>query len=180
HSVPTSLACCRPLETFESDEEPDAVVKVPVMSKGKEALKEINAQRGLGFDEWDLDFYLDLFKNKLGRDPTDVELFDMGQANSEHSRHWFFGGKMVIDGEEKDKTLFRLVKDTLTKDKPHNSIIAFHDNSSAIRGPKCSRAIPLTPGKASPLVTRDRTLHPILTAETHNFPSGVAPFPGAE
>ncbi len=22
--------------------------------------------------------------------------------------------------------------------------------------------------------------HPILTAETHNFPSGVAPFPGAE
>ena len=25
-----------------------------------------------------------------------------------------------------------------------------------------------------------RTLHPILTAETHNFPSAVAPFPGAE
>jgi phosphoribosylformylglycinamidine synthase len=24
------------------------------------------------------------------------------------------------------------------------------------------------------------TLHPILTAETHNFPSGVAPFAGAE
>ena len=24
------------------------------------------------------------------------------------------------------------------------------------------------------------TLHPILTAETHNFPCGVAPFPGAE
>jgi phosphoribosylformylglycinamidine synthase len=23
-------------------------------------------------------------------------------------------------------------------------------------------------------------MHPILTAETHNFPSGVAPFPGAE
>jgi phosphoribosylformylglycinamidine synthase len=39
---------------------------------------------------------------------------------SEHSRHWFFGGKMVIDGEEQPKTLFRLVKDTIPKDKPSN------------------------------------------------------------
>jgi hypothetical protein len=22
----------------------------------------------------------------------------MGQSNSEHSRHWFFGGRMVLDG----------------------------------------------------------------------------------
>ncbi|CAM9942596.1 unnamed protein product, partial [Sphacelaria rigidula] len=75
----------------------------------------INGTRGLGFDEWDLDFYLSLFRDKLKRDPTDVELFDMGQANSEHSRHWFFSGKMVIDGEEQKNTLFRLVKDTLPK-----------------------------------------------------------------
>lgn len=37
------------------------------------------------------------------------------QANSEHSRHWFFSGKMVIDGEEQAKTLFNLVKETLPK-----------------------------------------------------------------
>ncbi|CAN0439874.1 unnamed protein product, partial [Scytosiphon promiscuus] len=55
---------------------------------------QINETRGLGFDDWDLDFYEKLFIDKLGRDPTDVELFDMGQANSEHSRHWFFSGKM--------------------------------------------------------------------------------------
>ena len=30
------------------------------------------------------------------------------------------------------------------------------------------------------MVAAPLTLHPILTAETHNFPSGVAPFPGAE
>lgn len=41
---------------------------------------QINATRGLGFDEWDLDFYLELFRGKLKRDPTDVELFDMGQV----------------------------------------------------------------------------------------------------
>ncbi len=59
----------------------------------------------------------------------------MAQSNSEHSRHWFFGGKMVIDGVEKQGTLFSLVKDTLTKSKSvengtNNSVIAFHDNSS--------------------------------------------------
>lgn len=37
------------------------------------------------------------------------------QANSEHSRHWFFSGKMVIDGVEQKKTLFKLVKETLPK-----------------------------------------------------------------
>lgn len=33
---------------------------------------------------------MDLFVNKLKRDPTSVELFDLAQSNSEHSRHWFF------------------------------------------------------------------------------------------
>ena len=132
------------------------------------------------FDDWDLDYYTDLFKNKLKRDPTDVECFDMGQSNSEHSRHWFFGGKMVIDGEEKSDTLFKMVKDTL-KTSNDNSVIAFHDNSSCIRGydnvPFMHASDPAT---ASKMAVSNITLHPILTAETHNFPCGVAPFPGAE
>lgn len=45
---------------------------------------------GLAFDSWDMDFYMDLFVKKLKRDPTSVELFDLAQSNSEHSRHWFF------------------------------------------------------------------------------------------
>lgn len=44
----------------------------------------------MAFDSWDMDFYIDLFVNKLKRDPTSVELFDLAQSNSEHSRHWFF------------------------------------------------------------------------------------------
>ena len=34
--------------------------------------------------------------------------------------------------------------------------------------------------KPSAMTLADLTLHPLLTAETHNFPTGVAPFPGAE
>jgi phosphoribosylformylglycinamidine synthase len=110
----------------------------------------------------------------------------MGQSNSEHSRHWFFGGTMVIDGEKKDETLFQMVKATLPTDKADNSssssnsIIAFHDNSSCIRGYACTALRPTRVDRAAPVVLAQQTLHPILTAETHNFPSGVAPFSGAE
>ncbi|CAM9426268.1 unnamed protein product, partial [Phaeothamnion confervicola] len=180
HDRMTEMEYTEPRETFESGAAAESVVVVPVMAEGRKALEAINARRGLGFDDWDLDFYLALFRDKLRRDPTDVELFDMGQANSEHSRHWFFGGRMVIDGEAQPKTLFKLVKETLPKDKPTNSVIAFHDNSSAIRGFACKSLAPAQPGQPSPMVERSPTLHPILTAETHNFPSGVAPFPGAE
>lgn len=74
--------------------------------------------------------YTSLFNEKLKRNPTCVEYFDLGQSNSEHSQHWFFGGKMIIDGEEKEKTLFELVKETLPAE--NNSVIAFYNNSLAI------------------------------------------------
>lgn len=87
---------------------------------------------------------------------------------------------MVIDGVEKPHTLFQMVKATMPKGVPNNSIIAFHDNSSSIRGYECNALQPTTFGKAGPIKVGKQTLHPILTAETHNFPCGVAPFPGAE
>lgn len=39
-------------------------------------------EMGLAFDEWDLDYYTNLFKNDMKRDPTNVELFDIAQSNS--------------------------------------------------------------------------------------------------
>ena len=115
----------------------------------------------------------------MKRDPTDVELFDIAQSNSEHSRHWFFGGNMVIDGEKKPRSLFRIVKDTLTEERRKNSVIAFNDNSSAIRGFEISTIQPEHPGLPSKCVYQ--FMSPILlSAETHSLPSGVAPFPGAE
>ena len=83
---------------------------MPVLERGRAALQEISAELGLAFDEQDLDYYTDLFTRQMRRDPTSVELFDIGQSNSEHSRHWFFGGRMVIDGEAMPHTLFQLVK----------------------------------------------------------------------
>ena len=87
------------------------------MRDGKDALREISETMGLAFDDWDLEFYTNLFRDVMKRDPTDVECFDMAQGNSEHSRHWFFGGKMIIDNVEKEETLFSMVKETLKEAK---------------------------------------------------------------
>jgi len=178
HDRMTEMPYPETLGSFASGASPEPVKVIPVLEKGRAVLEELNRTEGLGFDDWDLDYYTALFKEKLGRDPTDVELFDMGQANSEHSRHWFFGGKMVIDGQESAQTLFQMVKATLPAE--NNSVIAFHDNSSAIAGGPVDTLVPSRPGAPGPFVPARPTLHPILTAETHNFPTGVAPFAGAE
>jgi len=127
-----------PIETFvEKDPVIPSVEFIKIMEEGREALEKVNAEQGLGFDDFDLGFYTELFREKLGRNPSNVEAFDMGQSNSEHSRHWFFGGKQIIDGEEMPDTLFSMVKDTIREGVSktnQNSVIAFHDNSSAIRG----------------------------------------------
>ncbi|MEN8162606.1 MAG: AIR synthase-related protein, partial [Acidobacteriota bacterium] len=168
-----------PLKSFEHGAEPAPVQTIPVLEKGRVALEELNDAMGLAFDDWDLDFYTNLFREKIGRNPTTVECFDVAQSNSEHSRHWFFGGRLVIDGIEQPRHLMAMVREPLQAN-PNNSVIAFRDNSSSIRGHRVQSLIPSEPGAPGPMTPSDLNLDLTLTAETHNFPSGVAPFPGAE
>lgn len=167
------------LKTFETGLRPEPVYEVRVMEEGRSALEEMNSKLGLGLDEWDIAYYYNLFARDLKRNPTNVECFDLGQSNSEHSRHWFFKGKLVIDGKEIPLNLMDLIREPY-KRNPNNSIIAFGDNSSAIRGYTVRSLIPHNPGNASRFIEKELPYHIIFTAETHNFPSGVAPFPGAE
>jgi phosphoribosylformylglycinamidine synthase len=167
------------LTSFETGIQPAQVRTVPLLEQGRAELERVNRKMGLAFDEWDLDYYTRLFRDDIGRDPTDVELFDIAQSNSEHSRHWFFKGRLVIDGQDSDRHLMALLRAPLEAN-PGNSVIAFKDNSSAIRGYPIRTILPAKPGEPSPLVSTHADYHVIFTAETHNFPSGVAPFPGAE
>jgi len=187
HDRMTEQVYAEPLSSFSSSSLAAAaapatskpVRTIPLLAEGKAALARVDAELGLAFDEQDVEFYIDLFQNKLKRDPTDVELFDLAQSNSEHSRHWFFGAKLVLDGQPAPATLMQLVKETLKKN-PGNSVIGFKDNSSAIRGGRIRPLLPATPGKPGPLVPLARDWDILLTAETHNFPCAVAPYPGAE
>lgn len=179
HDRMTECPYPRPLTTFETGTRPKPVRTVPLLEEGLPALEKINEELGLGLDHWDLKYYYNLFTADLKRNPTDVEIFDLAQSNSEHSRHWFFKGKLVLDGEDIRETLMQIVKAPLAAN-PSNSLIAFRDNSSAIRGFSVRTILPERPGRCCRFVPARPTYHPIFTAETHNFPSGVAPFPGAE
>jgi phosphoribosylformylglycinamidine synthase len=179
HDRMTECVYPEQLRTFETGAKPEPVYYVPLIENGRSALQSINAEMGLGLDDWDVDYYYNLFVNDIGRNPTNVECFDLSQSNSEHSRHWFFKGRLVIDGQEVPENLMEIIQQTLTRN-PGNSVIAFKDNSSAIRGYEIDTIVPENPGTVSGFRKSRLAYHIIFTAETHNFPSGVAPFPGAE
>uniref|UniRef100_I3J3D9 Phosphoribosylformylglycinamidine synthase n=1 Tax=Oreochromis niloticus TaxID=8128 RepID=I3J3D9_ORENI len=166
-----------PITSFTVETEPQAVFDVDILGKGRAALESANDELGLAFDSWDLDYYTLMFQ-RIERNPTSVECFDLAQSNSEHSRHWFFRGRMVIDGKEQKETLFSLIMDT-QRHSNQNNVIKFCDNSSGIKGMELEFIYPKDPSQASPYETRRSLRHVIFTAETHNFPTGVSPFSGA-
>eukprot|EP00970_Alexandrium_tamarense_P018269 scaffold13326_cov204-Alexandrium_tamarense.AAC.2 len=57
-----------PITSFESGAKVEPVVWVKIMEEGREALERINGERGLGFDDFDLDFYTELFKYTVEED----------------------------------------------------------------------------------------------------------------
>lgn len=136
----------------------------------RDTIISLNNIHNFGFDNQDMDYYVSVF-HKLNRVPSLIELYDISQSNSEHSRHWFFGGKLLYNGCTLP-SLFSMIKNTQTVN--NNSLIAFSDNSSAIRGYDIMVIIPDIKYKEC-----SRRYHLTFTAETHNFPTGIAPFQGA-
>ncbi|KAG5312577.1 PUR4 synthase, partial [Acromyrmex insinuator] len=174
----TECRYMKPIETFDHGFRPEKWFEVDIIKKGRSALEEVNFKLGLAFDDWDLDFYTELFLQKLKRNPTSVECFDLAQSNSEHSRHWFFKGRIILNGKEEKQSLIDMIMDTQNYSNSNN-VIKFSDNSSAIEGFKIPVLRPINTFKCSNFHLENIKQHLIFTAETHNFPTGVAPFSGA-
>ncbi len=179
HDQMTECEYPSPLKTFETGIKPEPVRTIPLMKNGLVELEKENLRMGLGLDEADRKFVFNLFVHEFKRNPTDVELFGWSNAFSEHSRHGFFKGKQRIDGKDMPHTLFDIVKSTWYANLS-NSVLAFCDNSSVLQGYDVWTIIPKRPGQTSSFTARQFRYHILFTAETHNFPSGVAPRPGAE
>ncbi len=179
HDRMTQTYYPQPLKSFDSGLKPEPVQIVPVIEQGMPALEAINAKLGLAMDKQDLQMFHKLVIEKLKRNPTNVEVADSATCNNEHSRHGFFKGNLIIDGKTMERTLMEIIKTPWQKN-PGNSLIAFYDDSSAIQGQEIVTLIPRKPGECSAFDLAKVLYHLTLTAETHNFPSGVAPFPGAE
>ena len=156
------------LLTFTTDKEPLPVQYIPVLEMGVDALAKANRQYGTGMDESDMKYYHYLFTEVYKRNPSDVEFCDLGNAFSEHSRHHLFMARIFIDGKRMPFTLFELVK--ACNKNLENSIIAFNDNGSAIKGRPLKKLLPNRPGFSSPARMLQLLYHYVLTCETHNHP----------
>ena len=167
------------ITSFEVRDAPSQMRYIPVLTSGADAIRLYNTEMGLGMDEVDIAFCADLFIQKYQRNPTDVELVQLGNMNSEHCRHKLWKGRIVIDGVVMPETLLDLVRAPLRQRGPCNSLLAFNDNAGCLAGPEIWAFVPENPGDPSKMVRVRITQHIIATAETHNHPTAISPYPGA-
>lgn len=140
-------------------------------------LEEYNEQEGLALSPEEIE-YLHNVENQLGRKLTDSEVFGFAQINSEHCRHKIFGGTFIIDGEEKESSLFSMIKKT-TQENPNKIISAYKDNVAFAVGPVIEQFAPKDHSTSDFFEIKDIESVISLKAETHNFPTTVEPFNGA-
>jgi phosphoribosylformylglycinamidine synthase len=142
-----------------------------------ENISEYNIKEGLALNDDEVE-YLNQLSKSTDRKLTDSEVFGFSQVNSEHCRHKIFNGTFIIDGKEKESTLFQLIKKT-TKINPNKVISAYKDNCSFSQGPVVEQFAPATQDKSDYFEIRNFESVLSLKAETHNFPTTVEPFNGA-
>lgn len=142
-----------------------------------EDIATYNQQEGLALSEEEV-AYLNSVSQKIGRKLTDSEVFGFSQVNSEHCRHKIFNGTFVIDGQEKEISLFKLIKKT-SAEHPNDIVSAYKDNVAFIKGPKVTQFAPKNADKPDFYETKEFDSVISLKAETHNFPTTVEPFNGA-
>ena len=149
----------------------------PEPIKHVENLEEYNEQEGLALSKEEIE-YLHKVEAELGRPLTDSEIFGFAQINSEHCRHKIFGGTFIIDGEEKESSLFQMIKKT-TQENPNKILSAYKDNVAFSAGPEIEQFSPAD--HSQPDLYRIKKVKSVISlkAETHNFPTTVEPFNGA-
>ncbi|MDX9726492.1 MAG: phosphoribosylformylglycinamidine synthase [Bacteroidales bacterium] len=140
-------------------------------------IRKYNDREGLALNDQEIK-YLEGLSATLGRPLTDSEVFGFSQVNSEHCRHKIFNGIFIIDGKEKDSTLFQLIKNT-THFNRNRVVSAYKDNCAFLQGPVVEQFAPLSNDKPDYFAVRQFESVLSLKAETHNFPTTVEPFNGA-
>ena len=158
-----------------SHAQPRPLTVVDVLGGGRAALEQANAELGLALAEDEIDYLVSSF-GELGRNPHDIELMMFAQANSEHCRHKIFNASWDIDGENQEKSLFGMIKNTFQM-HGEGVLSAYKDNAAVIVGSEAGRFYP-NPETGEYKASRE-PVHILMKVETHNHPTAIAPFPGA-
>jgi len=132
---------------------------------GEDELFEISQAMKLSLSREDMLAVQGIYKG-WDREPTDVELEVIAQTWSEHCKHRIFGAVIEheVDGEKETvdslfKTYIKEVSERIFDSKPGFVLSAFHDNAGFIK--------------------LDDEMAVCLKAETHNHPSAIEPYAGA-
>ncbi len=157
-------------DLFTINKQPDPIVYI-------DDIEAYNEQEGLALNPDEM-AYLNGIAEKLGRKLTDSEVFGFSQVNSEHCRHKIFNGLYIIDGEEKELSLFKLIKKT-SETNPNTLVSAYKDNVAFNAGPEIEQFAPKSGDKPDFFEIKKIQSVISLKAETHNFPTTVEPFNGA-
>lgn len=121
-------------------------------------LHALNKEHGLALSDDYIQYFYTLFTSEpYQRIPTLSELYLFAQLNSEHCRHNIFNGRIIVDEQVYEKSLFRWIQDTY-KQHPWEVVVAYADNGAILKA------------------ADDRYI--VIKAETHNHPCLIAPFPG--
>jgi phosphoribosylformylglycinamidine synthase len=155
---------------FTIDKQPEPVYNI-------DDINEYNKKEGLALNQEEVE-YLNRLSKTIGRKLTDSEVFGFSQVNSEHCRHKIFNGTFILSGEEKEHTLFQMIKST-TKTNPNSVVSAYKDNCAFVQGPVAEQFAPDSQDKSDFFSIKNYESVLSIKAETHNFPTTVEPFNGA-
>jgi len=148
---------------------------IDVLGRGADAIAEADRELGLSLASDEIEYLVREF-TKLGRNPTDVELYMFAQANSEHCRHKIFNAAWTVDGVKQGRSLFQMIRNT-NECGGENVLSAYRDNAAVIRGAKGGRFFPDAITREYGYTAEEIAI--LLKVETHNHPTAISPWPGA-
>ena len=138
---------------------------IPISDLDGQQLLALSEDMKLSLSQEDMEVVQSIFR-EWNREPTDVELEVIAQTWSEHCKHRIFGAKIehTVDGQTETvdslfKTFVKAVTDEIRERKPGFVVAAFDDNAGFVK--------------------LDDELAICLKAETHNHPSAIEPYAGA-
>lgn len=138
---------------------------IPIRQLSGEELKALSDSMKLSLSREDMEVVQSIYR-EWDREPTDVEMEVIAQTWSEHCKHRIFAATITHEtpaGTEEIRSLFKTFikqpSERIMEKKPGFVLSCFHDNAGFIR---------LDDNKAV-----------CLKVETHNHPSAIEPYAGA-
>jgi len=163
------------LQALFAPREEKPLTHIDVLGEGAVAIANADRVLGLSLAKDEIDYLVAEF-TRLGRNPTDVELYMFAQANSEHCRHKIFNATWTIDGVQQPRSLFQMIRNT-NELSGEGVLSAYRDNAAVIRGGYGGRFFPEPDGAAYSY--HEEAIDILLKVETHNHPTAISPWPGA-